>query len=123
MMRARFIGSLIRIFVVGAAGTITLEEYLNTSYEPDMDYVDGLLEERCVGTPPHSTVQSNTAYHLRRKQPWTKVLLTLRASVTATRIRVPDVTVTLANPGTDILCEAGFVVVEILSDDDRMTKV
>jgi len=28
---------------------VSVEEYLHTVYEPDMDYVDGVLEDRNVG--------------------------------------------------------------------------
>ena len=31
--------------------SIPVEEYLRTSYEPDMEYVDGQLVERSVGEP------------------------------------------------------------------------
>ncbi len=35
----------------------SVEEYLSTSYSPDLDYVDGVLEERNVGEKPHSKAQ------------------------------------------------------------------
>jgi len=35
---------------------ISLEDYLNTSYRPDRDYVDGEVEERNVGEKEHSIV-------------------------------------------------------------------
>ena len=31
---------------MGTATQISLDTYLTTSYEPDVDYVDGVLEER-----------------------------------------------------------------------------
>jgi len=108
---------------VGVETPISVEQYLSTSYDPDMEYVDGVLEERSVGDWQHSLVQMNVGFHLRRKYPNIKVLTELRSSVTATRFRLPDITVTLASPGTKILWEAAFLVVEILSEDDRMTKV
>jgi hypothetical protein len=36
----------------------TLEEYLHTSYHPDMEYVDGVLVRRNVGTYLHSLLQT-----------------------------------------------------------------
>jgi hypothetical protein len=36
---------------------IPVSEYLNTTYRPDCDYVDGELKERNVGEKPHATVQ------------------------------------------------------------------
>ena len=38
---------------------VSLEEYLNTSYDPDVEYVDGVLEERNVGDSLHSLIQRN----------------------------------------------------------------
>ena len=37
---------------------ISVEEYLRTSYRPDCDYVDGVIEERHVGEWEHSQIQS-----------------------------------------------------------------
>ena len=51
-----------------SAGTlISVEEYLNTSYDPDVEYVDGVLVERNVGHEQHSNVQSNIIFALRSK--------------------------------------------------------
>ena len=36
---------------------ISLEEYLQTSYHPDCDYVDGEVQERNWGEFDHATVQ------------------------------------------------------------------
>src|ERR1700761_8396308 len=36
---------------------IPLETYLHTSYEPDVEYVDGELEERNVGELDHNMIQ------------------------------------------------------------------
>ena len=35
---------------------VPVDEYLNSSYSPDMEYVDGVLVERNVGTPAHSAL-------------------------------------------------------------------
>ena len=37
--------------------SVTEQEYLRTSYEPDCDYLDGRVEERNVGEYEHSGVQ------------------------------------------------------------------
>jgi len=41
-----------------APAPVPLSEYLNTEYEPDCDYVDGILEERNVGKNRHSRTQT-----------------------------------------------------------------
>jgi hypothetical protein len=42
---------------MGTATLISLDTYLTTSYEPDVDYVDGVLKERNVGEYDHNIVQ------------------------------------------------------------------
>jgi Uma2 family endonuclease len=101
---------------------ISVEEYLNTSYDPDMEYVDGVLEERNVGDLLHSMTQSNIIYHVRRKYPRVFVAPELRSQTRSTRYRLPDVCVLLALPKTKYLFEAAFLAVEILSDDDRTSE-
>ena len=42
---------------MSAATSIPISEYLNTSYRPDREYVDGALLERNVGEYSHSRTQ------------------------------------------------------------------
>jgi Uma2 family endonuclease len=102
---------------------VSLEEYLNTSYDPDVEYVDGVLEERNVGDWLHSLVQRNVMFALSRKYPRIYAVPELRSQTRATRYRLPDVCVLLAAPKTKFLLDAAFVAIEILSEDDRMTKM
>ncbi len=37
-----------------ATTKVSLEEYLNTSYRPDVEYIDGELQERNVGEIEHA---------------------------------------------------------------------
>uniref|UniRef100_Q01QH3 Uncharacterized protein n=1 Tax=Solibacter usitatus (strain Ellin6076) TaxID=234267 RepID=Q01QH3_SOLUE len=74
---------------------VSVEEYLNTAYDPDLEFVDGVLVERNVGGWLHSLVQSNVLFALRRKYPHLKVVAELRSSVTGTRFHLPDVCVLL----------------------------
>ena len=101
---------------------ISVEEYLNTSYDPDVEYVDGVLVEPNVGDWLHSLIQSNVVYHLRRKYPNIYAVSELRSQTRTTRYRLPDVCVVLAAPKTKYLLDAAFLAVEILSEDDRMSK-
>jgi Uma2 family endonuclease len=102
---------------------ISVEEYLSTSYDPDVEYVDGVLVERNVGDWLHSLVQSNLIFALRSKYPRVYVVPELRSQTKATRYRLPDVCVLLAAPKTKYLLDAAFLAVEILSEDDRMSKM
>jgi Uma2 family endonuclease len=102
---------------------ISVDEYLNTSYDPDVEYVDGLLMERNGGDWLHSLVQSNVLFALRQKFPHLKVVAELRTRVTETRFRLPDVCALLAAPQTKYLLDAAYLAVEVLSEGDDMSRV
>jgi Uma2 family endonuclease len=100
---------------------VSLEEYLSASYDPDVEYVDGVLVERNVGDWLHSLIQRNLIIALNRKYSHFYAVPELRSQTKATRYRLPDVCVLLAAPKTKYLLEAAYVAVEILSEEDRMT--
>jgi len=102
---------------------VSLEEYLSTSYDPDVEFADGVLVERNHGDWPHSLVQGNILVALRRRYPHLKAVVGLRSQTANTRYRIPDVSVVLAPPSTDYLLDAAFLVVEVLSKRDVMTVV
>ena len=102
---------------------ISVEQYLNTSYDPDVEYVDGVLVERNVGDWLHSLIQRNLIVALSVKYPCVYAVPEFRSSTTATRYRLPDVCVLLAAPTTSYLVEAAFLAIEILSKDDGMPDV
>jgi len=101
---------------------ISVDEYLNTSYDPDVEYVDGVLVERNVGDWLHSTVQCNVIFALRSKYPRVYVRPELRSQTRSTRYRLPDVCVVLTRPTTKYLIDAAYLAIEVLSEDDRMSK-
>jgi Uma2 family endonuclease len=105
------------------AAAISIEEYLNTMYRPDCDYVDGEVLERNLGETDHSRLQIVLGgYLLGREKLWGISTLTeQRVQVKATRFRVPDITVVSGPvPRTQILREPPLLCIEILSPDDRM---
>jgi Uma2 family endonuclease len=108
---------------VSAARLIPVEEYLNTSYDPDMEYVDGVLVERKVGDWLHSLVQRNVILALSRRYPQIYGVPELRSQTRATRYRLPGVCVLLAPPKTRYLVDAAHIAIEILSEADRMSEV
>jgi Uma2 family endonuclease len=105
------------------ASRISVDEYLTTNYNPDVEFVDGMLVERNVGDWQHSLVQSNLIFALRSKYPHLKVVPELRSRITATRYRLPDVCVLKTAPATRYLLEAAFLVIEVLSEGDVMSNV
>jgi Uma2 family endonuclease len=108
---------------MAVAAHISVEEYLNSSYEPDMEYVDGELVEINVGDRTHSLVQSNLVYFLRLKYPNIKVLPEVRSRTTETRFRLPDVAVELRRQTGRFITEPPYIAIEILSEDDRVSRL
>ena len=108
------------------ATLVSVEEYLRTDYSPDCDYVDGVLEERNVGQKRHAISQTMIAAFLLRLQQALGALVVVeqRVRISATRFRVPDVCVLRPNnPEEEIVTAAPFLCVEILSPDDRMSRM
>ena len=111
---------------MSASTAISLEQYLATTYEPDCDYLDGELEERNLGERTHALLQARiTAFLMTQFGPsldlW--VFTELRIRVSATRYRIPDVCATLGDPSEEVLSRPPFLCVEILSPEDRMSRI
>jgi|HubBroStandDraft_6_1064221.scaffolds.fasta_scaffold290928_2 Uma2 family endonuclease len=110
-----------------AVGTsVSVEEYLHTSYRPDCDYVDGEVLERNVGEFEHSGTQTEIGHYLRARYPrlrW-RVLTEQRVQVRATRFRIPDVCVLAEDaPREKIIGHPPILCIEILSPEDRLVPV
>jgi len=101
--------------------SVPVEEYLATDYSPDVDYVDGVIEERNVGERPRSFVQRRLILSLS-SYPGLHVWPEQRVQVQGTRWRVPDICVTLSDPKTDTFTSPPFLCIEILSSEDTMNR-
>ena len=99
---------------------LPLAEYLETTYHPDREYIDGELLERNVGKWEHSRIQlligAWFAIHERQWQVMTATEARMR--VGASRIRIPDVTIVRSGPQPEVITEPPVLVIEILSPDD-----
>lgn len=104
---------------------VPLSEYLETSYRPDCDYLDGELLERNVGEWDHSRLQMLlSGFLLSREKQWgILVVPEQRVQVKARRFRVPDISVLTTPPSGPILTEPPFLCIEILSKSDRMEEM
>ncbi len=104
---------------------ISVQEYLSTSYRPDCDYVDGHIEERNLGEWDHADLQTAiVAYFRARQKTWgVRAVVEQRVQVKPTRFRVPDVCVVLGDPGEQVLTKPPFICIEVLSPEDRMSRV
>ena len=103
---------------------VPISEYLNTSYRPDREYVDGELFERNVGKNEHSRLQALLAMWFGKfEDEWNVAAFTeQRVQVSATRVRIPDVLLVPLTPHPDVFVDPPILVVEILSPDDSYTE-
>ena len=102
------------------ASFISLQEYLQTSYSPDREYIDGEIVERNAGKGKHSYTQGKTYAKLSDSLKDLLVLPEQRLQVTAARVRVPDVCV--VRELVDTVTEPPFLCVEVLSPEDRWSR-
>jgi Uma2 family endonuclease len=107
-----------------ASTQISVEEYLNTVYRPDRDYVDGVVEERNLGERDHSWVQATlvTFFMSRFRETGIAALPEWRVQVRPTRFRIPDVVVTRGKPDEQILTKPPLLCIEILSREDTVSR-
>jgi len=99
---------------------IPLSEYLDTSYRPDREYVDGEIRERNVGKWEHARLQLVLgAWFFAHEKEWGITSSTeQRVLVAEKRVRVPDLVVLTAGPQPDVLTAPPLLIIEILSPDD-----
>lgn len=111
---------------MGTATLVSVSEYLSTDYSPDCDYVDGEVLERNVGEKDHGRLQALLIGLLLRleKRLGIWVVLEQRVQVSPTRYRVPDICVIAGpEPQEQIFTQPPFLCVEILSPEDRMSRM
>jgi Uma2 family endonuclease len=104
---------------------VSVEEYLRTVYQPDCDYVDGEVLERNMAELDHSTLQGDLIgyFYMRRKEWNVRILPEMRIQVKPTRFRIPDICLVVGKTDEQILTKPPFLCVEILSPEDRWSRV
>ena len=93
-----------------AAGTqLSVEEYLATTFRPDCDYVDGVVEERNVGEFDHAWLQGKFVHLFMSTTRETDLLalIALRMRVKPATGRVPDVCVLRGKPNEQLNSNRG----------------
>jgi len=103
---------------------IPIADYLNASYRPDREYVDGEVLERNVGKNEHSRLQALLAgWFGNFEDEWNVAAFTeQRVQVSPTRVRIPDVLLVPLAPHPDVFVDPPLLVVEILSPDDSYAE-
>ena len=104
---------------------VSLEEYLASTYEPDLEYLNGELKERPMVMTAHGALQSFLSqwFANHRKEWGIRVAVEARTRVSSTRVRLPDVVVGPRGRWPQTLVEPPLIVIEILSPSDTASEL
>jgi Uma2 family endonuclease len=105
---------------------LSIEEYLRTSYKPDVDFVDGEIEERNMGQYDHGKIQAYITFlFMQNAKAWhTDAIVEQRIRVAARRVRIADVAVLRADaPREQVTTTPPLICIEIMSPEDRIPRV
>ena len=109
-----------------AARAISIEEYLNGPVpSPDVEYIDGLLQEKGVVKRIHTRLQSIICSWFEIHTEEWKVVPSpeLRTQVAPDRVRLPDVVVSDAGYPHEVQVDPPLIVMEILSPSDSFAEL
>ena len=101
---------------------LSITEYLNTDYDPDLEYVDGHLVERNVGKWEHARLMILLGtWFCQHEQEWKiQTAGDIRTRVSRTRVRLPDVLLVGVGQQPPVIDAPPVLAVEILSDGDTL---
>ena len=108
-----------------ASSVLCIDEYLHTSYKPDLDFVEGMLQERHMGEYEHNKLQTLIAvlFTVNARLWHTDTVVEQRIRVTADRVRICDVAVLRADaPRESVTITPPLICIEILSPEDRLAR-
>ena len=108
---------------MSVASLLSVEEYLNRSFDPDCEFVDGEVVERNVGKRTHSYAQMCVGgWFLQRRQTLgLQPLPELRVRIGPRKVRIPDIVVVeIPIPEQEVFTSPPYLCIEIMSPDDTM---
>ena len=102
-----------------------MDEYLHTAYEPDCEYIAGRLEDRNVGKRKHGRAQGLIYRRLaeRERELGFEALLEQRVQLSSRMVRIPDVCLVSGHGGAEVITTPPLLWVEVLSPEDRWSRV
>jgi Uma2 family endonuclease len=103
---------------------LPIEDYLHTSYKPDVHYVDGEIEERNVGEHSHNIIQGFFYAQFLLHPEWKmEAIIEQRIRINSSRVRVCDVAVIGADdPFEEVMTVPPVACIEVLSPEDRIAR-
>ncbi len=104
---------------------LSIGEYLHTSYKPDVDFVDGEIEERNLGEYEHARLQTvlSAAFFGNEKLWGLKAVVEQRIRISPTRVRICDLALLRADAPREKVTETPpLICIEILSPEDRFSR-
>lgn len=109
-----------------AVPTVLVDEYLNSSYEHDMEFVEGVLVPRGMPTIPHTLLQKILLFWFAQfeDQLGFEAMQEVRTQIVAgSRYRIPDVLLCPRPIPTGRICDVTpWAVLEVLSPDDTLSE-
>ncbi len=103
------------------AATVSMEEYLRTSYRPDVEYIDGELREKTTGEFTHGEAEGILgSWFLERRKEW-QILCALNTRTQTSSHRVRLVHVVVVGEGSrerQQLTHPPLLTIEVLCTDD-----
>ncbi|SEC49479.1 Uma2 family endonuclease [Terriglobus roseus] len=104
---------------------MTMEQYLHTSFHPDVDLVDGEIQERNLGEKDHGRAQGYVySWFLLREASFAlEPILEYRMIVGEKRVRICDVALVQSDLPDEQVGETPPVIcVEIMCPEDRLAR-
>ena len=104
---------------------LPIDVYLRTSYHPDVDFIDGEIEERNSGEFEHARLQTLLgSFFVTHEKLWgIQAIVEQRIRVSPTRVRICDLTLLHAGAPRERVTETPpLLCVEILSPEDRLSR-
>lgn len=103
---------------------ISVEEYLRTDYQPNCEYIDGVLRQKPMPTRKHGVIQARIARLLSEGFPDFEAGSEITVRIRAEKYLVPDLIAQRRDHIQDPYpTEPVHLCIEILSPDDRLSEV
>ena len=104
----------------------SVQQYLNTTYHPDCDYIDGQVLGRNECGRKHGRTQGVVFAWLRAREAHWRItaMVEVRLKIGERRYRIPDVMVVSADaPYEEVVITPPLLCIEILSPCDSLSKI